>query len=145
MSGRQGDCRDDGHYALSEQDAKLGTGKIWSREFALNERRYDSAQRLSPPYAMWTWTLNWDEINASIVVGSCPMSTVAAPHFIHLAQTEPQTGSLRSTEELLSYSFDSENPQLPIFITDLASFEISCRGIGRLSLLQAIEHGYDDA
>ena len=24
---------------------------------------------------MWTWTLNWDEINASIVVGSCPMST----------------------------------------------------------------------
>ncbi len=41
----------------------------------MTERRYDSAQRLPPPYAMWTWTLNWDEINASIIVGSCPMST----------------------------------------------------------------------
>ena len=30
MSGRQGDCRDDGHYALSEQGAKLGTGKLVS-------------------------------------------------------------------------------------------------------------------
>ena len=41
----------------------------------MNERRYDPAQDLPPPFAAWTWTLNWDEINASIVVGSCPMST----------------------------------------------------------------------
>ena len=51
MSGRQGDCRDDGHYALSEQDAKLGTGKLVSG-VSVERARYDSAQRLPPPYAM---------------------------------------------------------------------------------------------
>ncbi len=39
----------------------------------MNERRYDPAQEVPPPFAAWTWSLNWDEITPFILVGSCPM------------------------------------------------------------------------